>query len=74
MVEAPRIEPGARTLSVGSLYSGSAHRQARFGALTHPGRGQRRGQTARSIFSRANQSRPEPRELLGSAGRKRSGQ
>jgi hypothetical protein len=51
VVEAPGIEPGARTLRMGSLYSGSAHRHARFGTLTHPCRGQRGGQTARSIRS-----------------------
>lgn len=45
----PGIEPGARTLDAGNLYSGSAHTQARFGTLTHPRRGQRRGQTRRSI-------------------------
>jgi hypothetical protein len=45
LVGGPGFEPGARTLSVGSLYSERAHQQARKGTLARLGRGQRRGQT-----------------------------
>jgi hypothetical protein len=49
MVEAPGIEPGSPPFEIARLYSRSAHGQARFSALTHPGRGQRRGQTPAEV-------------------------